>query len=52
MKIRQILTSVGGEIRFVVSEDGKVFELVSSGNNPAGDWKEYKLGEEIENDTK
>ena len=52
MKIKQILTSNGGEIKLVVSDDGRVFELVGNGDNPAGTWVEYKLGEEIENDIK
>ncbi len=50
MKIRQIITSVAGEIKLVVTEDGKVFELVNDSTLPDGKWKEYEIGKEIEND--
>ena len=54
MKIKQVLKGVGGELNLVVSEDGRVFELVAGdkGTNPAGVWREYELGKEIENDLK
>ena len=52
MKIRQIIANAAGEIRLVVTEDGKVFNLANDSSVPDGKWKEYKVGEEIEKDIK